>query len=77
MKIGDEVIIIGQSRYRNGFKLNSIGFIFDIEEQGDGVVYKIIPSLKEKDNWFTYTKDNIKLSSSEIRNNKLNQILND
>jgi len=48
MKIGDEVIIIGRSRYRNGFPINSIVFIFDIEEQGDGIVYKITPSLKEK-----------------------------
>ena len=33
-------------------------------------VYKITPSLMD-------TKENIKLSNSEIRNNKINQILND
>lgn len=76
MKIGDEVIIIGHSRYLNGFPINSIGFIFDIEKQDNGIFYKITPYLKEKGhNWFSYTKDNIKLSNSEIRNKKLNQIL--
>lgn len=78
MKIGDEVIIIGQSRYRNGFPINSIGYIINIKEQGDGVVYTISPSLSEKGhNWFSYTKENIKPSNSQIRDNKLNQILND
>jgi len=78
MKIGDEVIIIGQSRYRNGFPINSIGYIINIEEQDDGIIYIISPSLNEKGhNWFSYTKDNVKHSNSQIRHNKINQILND
>lgn len=76
MKIGDEVIIIGHSIYYNGFSINSIGYIINIEEKVDGVIYKISISLKEKGNWFTYKKENIKLSNSQIRDNKLNQLLN-
>lgn len=75
MKIGEEVIITGQSRYRNGYPINSIGYIIDIEE---GDIYIVTKSLPNKRwDWFSYTSDNIKLSNSEIRNNKINQILND
>ena len=78
MEIGNEVVIIGKSRYRNGYEINSIGYIIDIEQQGDGIVYKVTTSISNKKfDWFGYTKENIKLSNLQKRENKLIQILND
>lgn len=75
MKIGDEVIITGISRFSNGYLIGTIGYIIDI---GGYYYISLEDSPRDKNNnWYSYTRDNFELSKSQIRNNKLNSILYD
>jgi hypothetical protein len=73
-KIGDEVEIIGDSRYHNGYKYGTLGVIIqlDIEEENiPKCLYVREINQKIGDGWFGYYPESLKLSRESIINRLL------
>lgn len=73
-KVGDEVEIIGSSRYnKNGFNIGSIGYI--IHHVYSTSIYYV--SNKSRTDWYGYDKENIKKSKRQIRNDNIKKLIKD
>jgi len=75
-KIGDEVEIVGQSRFKNGYRYGTIGVIIDppisVESKENISQYLYVRSIKKNDfGWFSYHTENLKLS----REGSINRLL--
>lgn len=77
MNVGDEVIVIGDSIYYNGYRKGVICKIIGkcYSERRGEMLYKVSDNHM-KDNWFSYSEKSLELSTYQKRVNNLNELLN-